>query len=321
MADVFVTYRIPESGIELLQTAGHKVTIWDQEELIGPAQLREVLRSYAAIITMLTEKISAADINQAGQQLKIIANYAVGFDNVDLAAATSRGIIVTNTPDVLTGSVAEHTVALLLALSRRIVEADKFTRAGLYHGWRPMMFLGTDLSNKTLGIVGLGRIGEEVARRAKDGLEMHIAYNDLQSNLEFEHKFKATYYKNIDDMLPRVDAVSLHVPLLDSTRHLINAKRLELMKKSAFLINTSRGAVIDEAALVQALQNNVIRGAALDVFEDEPDIKPGLSELENVILTPHIASATIETRAAMSDLTAKNIIEVLAERTPLTPVT
>jgi lactate dehydrogenase-like 2-hydroxyacid dehydrogenase len=209
---------------------------------------------------------------------------------------------------------------LLAAIAQRLVEADKFTRAGKYTGWRPMLLLGTELKDKTLGIVGLGRIGIEVAKRAQKGFDMKIVYNDINRDEEFEQEFNATYFENIDDLIPEVDALSLHVPLVDATRHLINADRLKAFKKTAYLINTARGPVVDEKALLEALKNGEITGAALDVFENEPELTPGLAELPNVILTPHIASATHETRSAMSELAAQNILAVLNNEEPPTPV-
>ena len=320
MAKIFVTYKIPESGINLLKEAGHDVTVREEEELISHEELIAALKEYDAVLPLLTEKLDAETINQAGGQLKVIANYAVGYDNIDVKTAIAKGIVVTNTPGVLTEAVGEHTITLLASIARRIVEADAFTRAGKYHGWRPMLLLGSALNGKTLGVVGSGRIGSEVAKRAQGGFAMNIAYNDIKPNPDFEAATGATFYEQLDDMLPEVDAVTLHVPLLDATRHLINADRLAAMKDTALLVNTSRGPVIDEATLVKALQEKQIAGAALDVFEDEPALKPGLAELPNVILTPHTASGTIETRSAMSELAAKNIIAVLAGETPPTPV-
>ena len=207
-------------------------------------------------------------------------------------------------------------MALMLAVSRRVVEADKFMRAGKYDGWAPMLFLGTDLKDKTLGILGAGRIGARVAHHAKNGFDMNIAYFDVKRNEEFEKECGAKYFGAVDEVLREADVVSVHVPLLDSTRHLINKERLAMMKKTAYLVNTSRGAIIDEQALVDALKSKMIKGAALDVFENEPQLATGLAELNNVVLTPHIASATEETRAKMSELAAQNIIEALEGRTP-----
>ena len=230
----------------------------------------------------------------------------------------------------MTETVAEHTFALMLAIAHRISESDRFTRAGKYIGWEPMLLLGNDVSKKVLGIVGLGRIGSRVAYHAKNGFDMRIIYYDVKRNLEFEEEFSAKggsapggekkygaeFRENVDDIFREADFVSIHVPFLPTTHHLVDARRLSLMKKSAYLINTSRGPVVDESALVKALRNGTIRGAAIDVLENEPDPAPGLTELENVVLTPHIASATEETRQAMSEMAAKNIIEALEGRIP-----
>lgn len=320
MASVFITYQIPSIAEELLRQAGHTVEVHTADALLSREELLAVLTKYDAVLTLLTEKVDAEALAAAGPQLKVIANYAVGFDNIDAKAAQARSITVTNTPDVLSHAVAEHTIALLAAVSRRVSEADRFTRAGKFRGWRPMLFLGTELAGKTLGIVGLGRIGSDVAQRAKLGFDMKIVYHDLKPNPEFETRFEATYYDSVDALLPHVDAITLHVPLIDATRHLINAERLALMRPTAIIINTARGPVIDEFALVQALREKKLAGAGLDVFEQEPELASGLDQLENVVLTPHIASATIETRTAMAELAAKNIIAVLAGQPPLTPV-
>jgi glyoxylate reductase len=320
MSKIFITYKIPEAGEKLLREAGHEVVVREEESLISREDLVAALKEYDAVLPLLTDKIGAEELAEAGEQLKVIANYAVGYNNIDAKAAKEKGIVVTNTPGVLTDAVAEHTIALLAAAAQQLVEADKFTRAGKYIGWRPTLFLGTELKGKTLGIVGLGRIGTAVAKRAKNGFEMNIVYNDIKPNKEFENEFDAKFHANVDDLISSADAISLHVPLIDSTRHLINEERLNAMKDSAILVNTSRGPVVDEKALVKALKENKIRAAALDVFEEEPKLAPGLADLPNVIITPHIASATIETRDAMAELAAKNIIAVLAGETPATPV-
>ena len=251
--------------------------------------------------------------------MKIVANYAVGYDNIDVKAAAKRNVIITNTPEVLTESVAEQAIALMFAISRRIVESDQFMRDGKYTGWAPMMFLGNDLANKTLGLVGLGRIGAAVAERMKDGFDMKIFYYDVRRNEELEKKF-GLEYKDLDSLLKESDFISIHVPLLPATRHLIGEPQFKIMKKTAYLINTSRGPVVDEKALVGALKSGEIKGAALDVYEEEPKMAPGLAELPNTVLTPHTASATEETRSAMSELAAKNIIAVLSGQPALTPV-
>ena len=315
---IFVTRNIPDQGIKMLQGKGYKVTVSPHDRVLVKDELLSFLKAdrYDAVLCLLTDKIDSDLFDAAGTQCKIFANYAVGFDNMDLKAAQDRGMMITNTPGVLTNTVAEHTFALMLAISHRVAEADRFTRAGKYTGWAPMMLLGHDISDKTLGIVGLGRIGSRVAHHAVGGFEMKVLYYDVKRNEEFEREFSAEFRENPDDVFREADYVSIHVPLLPTTKHMVDANKLSLMKKSAYLINTSRGPIIDEHALVEALQNNVISGAAIDVYENEPVLAPGLAECENVIITPHIASATQETRQAMSVLAAQNIIDALEGRTP-----
>jgi D-3-phosphoglycerate dehydrogenase len=314
---VYITRKIPEAGINKLREKGYEVDVNSEDKVLSKEELISALKQkpYDAVLCLLTDKIDK-EIFEAVPTAKIFANYAVGFDNVNLAAAKEKGVMVTNTPGVLTETVAEHTFALMLAIARRIAEADKFTKAGNYKGWAPMLLLGTDLSHKTLGVVGLGRIGSRVAYHGAKGFDMKVIYYDVNRNEEFEKEFNAKFKSNIDDVLKESDFISIHVPLLDSTQHLINRQRLSIMKPTAYLINTSRGPVIDEKALVEALKNKTIKGAALDVFENEPSLAPGLAELENVIITPHIASATEETRSKMSDLAVTNIIEALEGKIP-----
>ena len=315
---IFVTRPIPDSGIRLLQDKAYEVVV-NEEAKDRAATKEEILvgvKNADALLSVLTEKIDAEIMDAAGGTLKIIANYAVGFDNIDLEATKQRNILVTNTPGVLTNTVAEHTFALMISIARRIAEADKFSRAGMYKAWGPELLLGMDLSGKVLGIVGLGRIGSRVAYHGVRGFDMKVLYYDPNRNEDFEKEFGAQYVANVEELLPLCDFVSIHVPLLDSTRHLFNEARLKLMKPTAYLVNTSRGSIVDEAALATALKKGTIKGAAIDVFENEPEITPELKELENIILTPHIASATEETRQAMSKLAAENIIEALEGRTP-----
>lgn len=316
---IFITRQIPDRGINTLKEKGYEIAVSSYDRVLTKEELISYLQKdrYDALLCLLTDKIDAEVLDAAKESgVKIIANYAVGFDNVDVKAAAERGIMVTNTPGVLTDTVAEHTFALMLAIAHRIAEADRFTRAGKYEGWAPMLLLGSDLSRKTIGIVGLGRIGSRVAHHAVKGFDAKVIYHDIKKNEDFEREFGAEYREKLEDLLKEADFVSLHVPLLESTRHLINTERLAMMKPTAYLINTSRGAVIDEAALVAALKSRTIRGAALDVYENEPQFASGLAELENVILTPHIASATEETRQAMSELAAQNIVEALEGRIP-----
>ncbi len=312
MSMIFVTRRIPESGITLLKEAGHDVTVSEKDGVLSRAELIKALKEkpYDAVLCLLTDSIDA-EVFDAAPQAKMFANYAVGFNNIDIEEAKRRGITVTNTPGVLTDTVAEHTIALMLSVTSRIAEGDRFTRAGKYDGWAPMMLLGTDLKGKTLGLLGAGRIGSRVAEIAGKGLGMNIIYYDIKQSPEMEAATGAAFRSSIEEVLAKADVVTVHVPLLDSTHHLINAERLQRMKESAYLINTSRGPIIDEAALVAALKAGTIKGAGLDVYEEEPALAPGLTECENAVLTPHIASASEETRSAMSSMAAQGIVDYL----------
>jgi len=321
MAKVFVTQKIPGGGIDMLREAGHEVEVSEKDGVLTKDELIAALKQkeYDAVLSLLTNKIDG-DIFDAAPKAKIFANYAVGFNNIDLAAAKERGVTITNTPDVLTDSVAELTFTLMLAISKRLVESDTYMRTGKYTGWAPDLLLGTDLKGKTLGLLGAGRIGSRVAYMAARGLDMKVVYYDLKQNEHIEKESGAEFRASVEEVLKEADVVTIHVPLLDSTKHLMNKERLALMKPTAYLINTSRGPVVDEGALVEALKNGVIKGAALDVFEEEPNMAEGLAGLSNVIVTPHIASATEGTRGAMGELAAKNIIEVLSGNAPITPV-
>ena len=301
-----------------LKSAGYEVEINPEDRVLTKDELIKQIKRVKpdAVLALLTDKLDADVFEVAKPTVKIFANMAVGFDNVDIEAAKKAGIMVSNTPGVLTDTVAEHTFALMLAIARRVAEADRFSRAGKYHGWEPMMLLGTDLSYKTIGILGLGRIGSRVAYHAVKGFNMKVIYYDVKRNEEFEKEFSAQFRSTVAEVLKEADFVSIHVPLLPTTKHLLNAETLKMMKPTAYLINTSRGPVIDEKALAEALKGNVIKGAAIDVFENEPAIEPALLKLDNIILTPHIASATEETRAKMSELAADNIIAALSGKEP-----
>ena len=321
--NIYITRKIPQSGINPLIDKGYAVEIQPEDRPATKEEIINGVKGVDALLCLLTDKIDGEIMDAGlltsptgGPTLKIIANYAVGFENIDLEAAKQRNIMVTNTPGVLTNSVAEHTFTLMLAISHRIAEADRFSREGKYKAWGPELLLGNDLSGKTLGVVGLGRIGSRVAFHAVKGFEMKVLYTDPKPNPDFEKEYGAIYVQNLDDLLPKCDYISIHVPLLDSTHHLINENRLKLMKPTAYLINTSRGPIVDEKMLAMALKEDWIKGAAIDVFEFEPEITPGLKELENIILTPHIASATEETRSKMAELAAINIIEALEGRVP-----
>ncbi len=307
---IFITRRIPNAGIKLLEKQKNfQVEISPHNRVLKPKELLEKVKGVDAMLCLLTDKIDGKVMDSAGKQLKIIANYAVGYNNIDVEAASGRNIMVTNTPGVLTDTVAEHAIGLILAIAQRIPEADKFTRAGKYKAWEPMLLLGTDLKEKILGIIGMGRIGQRVSEIMSRGFGMNIVYSD---------KFKNSKYKKVSlkKLLKISDVISVHVPLIPETHHLIGKSELKSMKPSAYLINTSRGPVINEKALVRALKKKQIKGAALDVFEKEPKLAPGLAKLDNIILTPHIASASIETREKMSIMASKNIINALSGKKP-----
>ena len=321
MSTVYITRKMPGMGVEMLRGAGHQVDVSAKDGVLTKEEIVAALRAkeYGAVLCHLTDTIDK-DVLGAAPKAKIFANYAVGYNNIDLAAARERNIVITNTPDVLTDTVAEFTFTLLLAISKRIVEADGFMRAGKYTGWAPELLLGVDLKRKTLGLLGAGRIGSRVAYMASRALLMKVIYYDVKQNEHIEKETGATFRASVEEVLREADVVTIHVPLLDSTKHLINKERLAMMKPSAYLINTSRGPVVDEAALVDALKNGVIRGAAIDVFENEPKMAEGLAALPNVIITPHIAPATVGTRGAMGELAAQNIIAILSGKPPVTEV-
>ena len=316
MVRVLVTRRIPEAGLRLLRTKkGITLDLYKEDHPIPRGEFLKRIKKADVLLSLLTDRVDA-EIFAAAPRLKLIANYAVGFDNIDLVSAKKYGVAVTNTPcDEINESVAEHTIALLFALAHRIVETDAYTRAGKYQGWGPELLLGTDIAGKTLGLIGTGRIGTAVARRLHDGFNINILYHDPKRNPEIEHAFGARYV-SLRELLKLSDFISLHVPLLPSTRHLIGARELSLMKSTAFLLNTARGPVIDEKALIQALVKKEIGGAGLDVYEHEPIIPKGLSSLKNVILTPHTASATHSARDAMSRVAVENILAFLAGKIP-----
>jgi glyoxylate reductase len=304
-------------GIKMLADKGYEVNISPKDRPLEKKELIKFLKKkqYDAVLSLLTDKIDAEVMNSA-PTVKIYANFAIGFNNIDTVEAKRRNIYVTNTPGGGADRVAEHAWALILALSCRIVEGDAYMRKGKFNGWDPMLLHGTKLAGKTLGILGTGRIGVDVARRGKNGFSMNIVYYDIVRNESIEKEFGATFYSSVDEVLKVSDVVSIHVPLLDSTHHLINSDRLKMMKPTAFLINTSRGPVVDENALVEALQNGTVCGAGLDVFEFEPELTKGLAKLPNVVMTPHIASGTEEARLDMARLSVTNIIDCMEGRVP-----
>jgi glyoxylate reductase len=318
MKKIYITQKIADVGIKMLQDKGYEVDVNPEgNKILSKEELVVALKAkpYDAVLQLLTNKIDS-EIFEAVPTAKIFANYAVGYNNVDVAEAIKRGIVVTNTPGALTDAVADHTVALIMSIAMRVVESDKYLREGKFHGWEPLGFLGADLRDKTLGILGAGRIGYRVSKIMHKGFEMNVIYYDVKKNEMFENDLDAKFCETPEELLKNADIVSVHVPLIDSTKHFINAERLAIMKPTAYLINTSRGPVVDENALVSALKNNLIAGAGLDVFENEPKLAPGLAELSNIVITPHIGSATFKTRSEMAVLAAQNIIDFLETGSP-----
>jgi len=311
---VYVTRELPERGLKKIMER-FDTEVWPEYGPPPKQVIIEKARDADALVTLLSDKIDA-EIFDAAPKLKIVAQMAVGFDNIDVEEATRRGIYVTNTPGVLTETTADFAWALLMAIARRVVEADRYVREGKWKvGWHPSMLLGRDVYGATLGIIGVGRIGSAVARRAKC-FNMRILYYDVVRNPQIEKETGATFV-DLDTLLRESDFISVHVPLTKETYHLINAERLKFVKKTAYLINTSRGPVVDEKALYEALKEGRLAGAALDVFEQEPlPTDSPLLRLDNVILTPHIASASYETRSRMAEMVAENLIAFFEGKVP-----
>jgi len=315
---IVVTRRIPEPAVEILREAGD-VWVSPDDRPLEVAELHDAIAGADVVVTLLHDKVDDAFLDAAGDQLRAVCNVAVGFDNIDVPAATKRGVLVTNTPAVLTEATADLAMTLILAVTRRIGEGERLIRAREPWSWHMFMLLGTGLQGKTLGVVGMGAIGQSLARRAK-AFGMEIVYSDArQAPAEVEQELGARRVE-LDELLRTADVVSIHAPLMDETRHLINADTLGLMKESAYLVNSARGPIVDEAALVDALKAGQIAGAGLDVYENEPETHPGLVDLDNVVLLPHLGSATIETRTAMGVLAAENAVLALRGERPKTPV-
>jgi len=315
---IVVTRRIPEPAVEILREAGD-VWVSPDDRPLEVSELHEAIAGADVVVTLLHDKVDDAFLDAAGDQLRAVCNVAVGFDNIDVPAATKRGVLVTNTPAVLTEATADLAMTLILAVTRRIGEGERIIRAREPWSWHMFMLLGTGLQGKTLGVVGMGAIGQSLARRAK-AFGMEIVYSDArQAPPEVEQELGARRVE-LDELLRTADVVSIHAPLMDETRHLINAETLGLMKDSAYLVNSARGPIVDEAALVDALKAGQIAGAGLDVYENEPETHPGLVDLDNVVLLPHLGSATIETRTAMGVLAAENAVLALRGERPKTPV-
>jgi lactate dehydrogenase-like 2-hydroxyacid dehydrogenase len=316
MMHILITRDLPDAAPAILRAAGHEITINSHDRPFTPEELLEVSSSADGLLTMLNDKIDGALLAQR-PNIRAIANYAVGYNNIDVPACTARKIGVSNTPGVLTNATAEIAWTLLMAAARRAAEGERLLRGGAWAGWEPLQLLGVDVVGQTLGIVGAGRIGVRLAKMAT-GFDMKILYHNRKPNPEMQSLGAALV--PLKELLSQSDFISLHVPLTAETRHLIGRDEFKLMKPSAVLINTARGPVVDEVALVEALKSRRIFAAGLDVYENEPTVHPGLFELENVILLPHIGSATIATRARMAKMAAENLVAMLAGIRPANPV-
>ncbi len=309
---VYITYSIPEAPLDALKNECD-IFVNESENYLDKDEMCRRVRGMDAVICTLADVIDK-DIIDCMDAAKVIANYAVGYNNIDFVYASEKGIIVTNTPGVLTNATADLAWALLFSVARRIVDSDRFTREGKFKGWIPTLFLGQEITGKTLGIIGAGKIGANLAGKAK-GFEMKILYHCRNRNIEFEKETNAVFVDKTT-LLNESDFVSIHVPLTLETRHMIGAGEFKQMRKNAVIINTSRGPVIDEKALVKALKEGIIWGAGLDVYENEPQIEPELFKLENVVLVPHIGSATDETREKMAEIAVRNVLAVLNGQKP-----
>lgn len=310
---VLVTRIIPNSGLEILR-GKVDLDVFSEDRPITKEELIDRIRGKEGLYCLLSDRVDRDVIDAAGSQLKVISNYAVGFNNIDMEYATEKDIRVTNTPGALREATADLAWALLMSAARRIPESDRFLREGRFVGWGPMLMLGHDVYGKTIGIVGMGDIGAAVARRAK-GFNMRILYHSRSRKVELERELGAEKV-NLEDLLVQSDFISLHVPLTPETRHMIGEGEIALMKRSAILINLARGEVVDERALVKALEEKRIAAAGLDVFENEPELYPGLADLDSVVLTPHTGSATFESRNTMAVMAANDLLLVLEGKRP-----
>jgi glyoxylate reductase len=313
---VLVTRRLPPKPMDAVRQR-FDADVWEGDGAIPRHELLTRIAGKVGAITLLTEKVDAELLDAGGPDLKIVANYAVGFDNIDVDECTRRGVLATNTPEVLTETTADTAWALLMAAARRVPEGDRFLRSGTEWIWGPEMMLGQDVHGKVLGIVGFGRIGQAVARRGK-GFGMSVMYYDVfRPSSDVEQVLNATY-RDLDELLAESDFISIHVALTQETRHMLGAEQFRKMKPTAVLVNTSRGPVIDEGALVEALRSGELFAAGLDVFEKEPEVHPGLLDLDNAVIIPHLGSATVETRDAMGMLAVENLTAALEGRRPPT---
>jgi glyoxylate reductase len=316
---IVVAGRIPDAGLDVLRPHGN-VWGWKHDEPIEINELYERIAGADAVLTLLTTKVDRPFLEAAGPQLKVVSNVAVGYNNIDVAECRARNVIATNTPGVLTDATADIAMALVLMSTRRLGEGERIVRSGKPWQWGMFMLLGSGLQGRRLGIVGMGAIGQALARRAR-AFGMTVAYSNRSAAApEIEAELEAERL-NLDELLATSDVVSINCPYSTETHHLIGAEQFELMRSSAYLVNTARGPIVDEAALVHALRTGEIAGAGLDVYEREPQLEPGLAELDNAVLIPHLGSATVETRAAMATLAARNTVAVLAGQAALTPVT
>ncbi|OGU54051.1 MAG: D-glycerate dehydrogenase [Ignavibacteria bacterium RBG_13_36_8] len=315
--NVFITRQIPEIAEQILKHHGFKISVFKKDRPITRKELIANGKDADALITLLTDKIDKNIIDQF-TKCRIIANYAVGYNNIDFDYAKSRNIIVTNTPDVLTHATADLAVTLILACARHVVQGDKMVRKGKFVGWKPKLMLGIELRRKTVGIVGAGRIGQETAKRMK-AFGTKVVYYDTIHKLDFEKETGARMV-SLDRLLKSSDIISIHLPLTDRTLHLIDKQRLKLIKNDAILVNTARGEIVDENKLIKLLRSKKIFAAGFDVYTNEPHVNKALFKLENVVLLPHLGSATFEARNAMAELAVNNIINVMTGKKPITPV-
>ena len=308
---VYVTREIPEKALKILEEH-FDVSVFPEKRPITKKEIIRFAKGYDGLLPLLTDEVDDKVMEKTG--IKAIANFAVGVDNIDIEAATTRKIPVTNTPGVLTDATADLTWALILAVTRRIVEADNYLRSGRWKGWDPLLLLGGDLRDKTLGIIGLGRIGRAVAERAK-GFGMNVIYNS-RTAFDGDEKYLGISFVSLEELLKESDFVSIHAPYTEKTHNLIGMKQLEMMKPSAYLINTSRGKLVNEEELILALQEGKIAGVGLDVYYDEPKINKELFKFPNVVLLPHIGSASLQTRTKMAVMAAENMVEALNDQRP-----
>jgi glyoxylate reductase len=319
MARIVITGRIPAVGIDMARNAGHDVWVWTEPGPIPRAELLSAVIDADALVTLLTEKVDDELLTAAGSQLKVVSNVAVGYNNIDVPTCTAHSVRATNTPDVLTDATADIAMALILMTTRRLAEGERVIRSGEPWQWGMFYLLGSSIQQRRLGIIGMGKIGAATARRAR-AFGMDVVYSNRRAiNDELATELRAERL-SLDELLATSDVVSIHCPYSPETHHLIGAAQLDAMKPTAFLINTARGPIVDEAALAAALRSGTIGGAGLDVFEHEPKVHPDLVGLDNVVMIPHLGSATLETRDAMATLAVSNTLAVLAGREPLTPI-